>query len=110
MPFTGEKAGQPIGDRVSADDQLAIHQLIARSAACSDFQHWEGFAEIYTEDAETHTDSHDCIVIPIDAYLFHAFASIISSAAITPLSVSLLHAGPTLLCRAVFLAAIGPQS
>jgi hypothetical protein len=55
-----------------------------------------------------HTDdlTHDQA---IDAYLVHAFASIISSAAITPLSVSLLHAGPTLLCRAVFLAAIGPQ-
>lgn len=47
---------------LSADDRLDIQGVIARSAFNSDFQHWEAFASIYTEDAVTQTDSHDFLI------------------------------------------------
>ena len=72
MSSAHDNAGSATGLRLSAEDQLAIHDVIARSAYCSDFQNWEGFAEIYTEDAETHTDSHDFVVTGVAGHVNHA--------------------------------------
>jgi hypothetical protein len=57
---------------LSADDRLDIQEVIARSAFNSDFQHWEEFASIYTEDAVTRTDSHDFLVEGVAGHVEHA--------------------------------------
>ena len=57
--------------RLDADDRFAIADVIALSAHCSDFQDWDGFAQVYTEDAETRTDSHDYVVTGLTAHVEH---------------------------------------
>jgi 3-phenylpropionate/cinnamic acid dioxygenase small subunit len=57
---------------ISVEDRIAIHELLARFAHCSDFGDWEGLSALYTEDVVTEMDGLSMRYEGIAAQVEHA--------------------------------------
>lgn len=60
---------------ISADDKIAIQELIARFAHCSDFGDWPGLEQLFTDDIVTEITGGDMKFPGIEAQVEHARAS-----------------------------------
>jgi len=60
---------------IALEDKIAIGELIARFAHCSDFGDWEGLKPLFAEDIETEMEGSETRFRGIDGQIAHAKVS-----------------------------------